>query len=259
MKQNFNAREPKFITSADNLEIKHIVKLHSTKTRKEFRQFIAEGFRAIETIAKRFEIKKLFVIQENFILAQDKFETEATVVTPALMAKMSSAITPSGILALFDIPQYEQKIIDSALVLAQISDPGNMGTLLRTAAACNVKTAIIVEGTDPWSPKVVQASAGTIANLNILQITWEKLLEIKSNYKLCALVVTGGNQPQNLDLSKSLLVIGNEAHGLPQDWIDSCEQKLTLPMPGGTESLNAAVAGSIAIYLSKVTGCDISI
>lgn len=111
------------------------------------------------------------------------------------------------------------------------------------------KNVIIVQGCDPWSPKVIQASAGTIALVSIIQCSWEELIAKKGSTKLCALVVKDGYKPEDLDLKKSLLVVGNEAQGLPEAWIGQCEQKMTIPMPGNTESLNAAVAGSIALYL----------
>lgn len=88
--------------------------------------------------------------------------------------------------------------------------------------------------------------------VNIFQWDWAELLEKKGDIPLCALVVSDGRPPHKLHNVESLLVIGNEAHGLPQEWIDACEQKITLPMPGNVESLNAAVAGSIALYLSKI-------
>jgi RNA methyltransferase, TrmH family len=126
-----------------------------------------------------------------------------------------------------------------------------MGTLIRSCAAMNYKTVVCIKGTDPWSPKVVQASAGTIGMVNIFQVTWDELIQNKQNLNLCALVVSGGNKPQDIDLSNTLLVVGSEAHGIPDEWLGQCEQKLTLPMPGKTESLNAAVAGSIALYLAQ--------
>ena len=75
--------------------------------------------------------------------------------------------------------------------------------------------------------------------------------ENKKDLKLIALVVKDGTPPDTINFENSLLVIGSEAHGIPTQWAEQCEEKLTLPMPGNTESLNAAVAGSIAIYLAS--------
>jgi TrmH family RNA methyltransferase len=128
-----------------------------------------------------------------------------------------------------------------------------MGTLIRTAAALGKKTVIVAEGTDPWNIKVVQASAGTIGLVNIHSLSWRELLKKKGGRPLAALVVKDGIHPKKIDLSHALLVIGNEAHGLPTAWLRDCEYKITLPMPGNIESLNAAVAGSIAMYLAWAT------
>lgn len=176
-----------------------------------------------------------------------------TIVSDSVMNKMSSSVTPSGILGVFSIPKNQPlNQLNNGIVLAQISDPGNMGTLIRTAAAMNVKTVIIVEGTDPWSPKVVQATAGCLAFVNMFCIDWPTLVQSakQHNIKLVAMVVSGGKKPDELSFENSLLVIGNEAHGMPEAWIHDCDAAMTLPMPGKTESLNAAIAGSIAMYLA---------
>ena len=165
------------------------------------------------------------------------------------MEKISTTKTPSGYLAVFTIPKQPQPTVERGIVLANITDPGNMGTLMRSAAAMNIKTVVVVDGVDPWSPKVVQASAGSVGTLTIYQCSWQELLKHKQEKKLCALVVKNGKAPQEHELNDVFLVIGNEAHGIPSDWLNDCELKCTLPMPGKTESLNAAVAGSIALYL----------
>lgn len=242
----------KIIISLTNPEVKTVVSLHMPKYRKALNQFIAEGIRTCKTLLDAgFEPERIYATAALFpdaleISGNDRSITE---VTPEVMEKMTAATTPSGILMVFPIP--ETPILEkltAGLVLAQIFDPGNMGTLIRTAAAMNVKTVVCIEGSDCWSPKVVQASAGTIGLLNIFQISWQTLQEHKQALKLCALVVKDGMHPNELDLAQSLIVVGNEAHGIPEEWVNACEQKLTLPMPGRAESLNAAVAGSIALY-----------
>lgn len=96
---------------------------------------------------------------------------------------------------------------------------------------------------------MVQATAGTIGMVHIIETDWQTLRTYHAD-KLCALVATGGKTPEELDKSKQrLLVVGNEAHGIPSEWLTDCNEKLTLPMPGSTESLNAAIAASIALYL----------
>ncbi len=241
----------KLITSLANPEVKLVTSLHHSKYRKEHNLFIAEGLRTCSTLIQSgMTPTAVYATAEVFDEVSALVNPELiTDIMPDVLAKMSTATTPSGLLMVFPIPaQPALTSLSHGLVLAQISDPGNMGTLFRSAAAMNIKTIVCVESCDPWSPKVVQASAGTIASLSIFQISWKTLLEYKQELKLCALVVHGGNDPKELDLAKSLLVIGSEARGIPAEWIANCEQKLTLAMPGKIESLNAAVAGSIAMY-----------
>ena len=169
------------------------------------------------------------------------------------MKKMSTVATPSGFLGLFEIPAPPApQQLTAGLVLAQISDPGNMGTLIRTAIACGVTSIVIVEGVDPWSAKVIQSSAGTISWIHVFEFDWQTLIDHKKDLQLCALVVSEGIMPTELNPTKSLLVVGNEAHGIPSQWQQHCDQLVTLPMPGKTESLNAAIAGSIALYWTFV-------
>lgn len=243
----------KKITSPSNPLIKETVKLHTTKERKKQQLFIVEGIRAIQTFLEAGHTPKNFFVTEKAFPEAAKIlpKTNPFLVSESVMKKLSTASTPSGILCVFPIPKTPAlKTLGPGLVLAQISDPGNMGTLIRTAIALNKKTVVVVEGTDPWSPKVIQASAGTIAYASIFELSWQELVKAKGTLDLCGLVVKGGKSPQKIDATNSLLVVGSEAHGIPEAWLADCDSRMTLPMPGGIESLNAAVAGSIALYLS---------
>ncbi len=245
----------KTIKSRQNPEIKSVVQLHQKKYRIFQRQFIAEGFRVIKTFIESGHEPIVLYTADNMVDHAMELVPEnlITIVTKEIMQKISTASTPSGLLAVFYLPtQPSPDKLGPGLVLAHIADPGNMGTLIRSCAAMNYKTVVCIKGTDPWNPKVIQASAGTIGMVNIFQLNWDELIQYKENIQLCALVVSGGNRPNEIDLTNSLLVIGSEAHGIPQEWLDQCEQKMTIPMPGKTESLNAAVAGSIALYLAAI-------
>jgi RNA methyltransferase, TrmH family len=245
----------KNINSPENPLVKKVVQLHSAKYREKYHEFIAEGFRTISTlITADKELITLFTVEDFLYDAQQIApEKSIIVVTPAVMKKMSTAKTPSGLLAVFHIPrQASRATLTPGIVLAQISDPGNMGTLIRTAAAMNKKTIICVETVDPWNPKVVQASAGALGNVSIFEMSWQDLLRNKKNIPLCALVAIEGKSPENVNLKDALIVVGNEGAGIPDEWITQCDEKITLPMPGKFESLNAAVAGSIALYLAAI-------
>ena len=245
----------KQITSPDNQLVKHVVQLHSSKYREKYQEFIAEGFKTISTLLHaESKLMTLFSTEEFLYdakqIADDK---KIMCVTPAVMQKISCSKTPSGLLAIFSIPaqpSFDQ--LGAGIVLAHIADPGNMGTLIRTAVAMNKKTVVCVETVDPWNPKVVQASAGAIGEVALFRITWHDLIHNKGDLPLCALVATEGKTPDAVNLHHALIVVGNESAGIPAEWIAQCDEKMTLPMPGKFESLNAAVAGSIALYLSTV-------
>ena len=242
------------ISSIDNSLIKSVVKLHQSKYRDQEKRFIAEGMRVITSLAaSKMELIQLFVLRElvkEAPAALVNAAQKAYIVTDNVMKKISQSETPSGFLAVFRQPNYilPSHITDAGLVLAQINDPGNMGTLIRTAAALALPDVFIVEGCDVWNHKVIQASAGTLGMVNIHEITWQELVQKVPAQQLCALVLHNGTPIQKAEIQNKLLVVGNEAHGLPEEWIARCGHQVILPMPGKAESLNAAVAGSIALY-----------
>lgn len=239
------------LASTANPLIKQITTLHTSKGRQKQRRCIAEGIRTINTVVNAgWKPEHIIANAAMYHDALDQFpNTQVTAVTDAVMRKISTATTPSGILAVFPLPGIpDPKKLSSGIVLAGISDPGNMGTLIRTCAAFDKHSVVVVEGCDPYSPKVMQSSAGTIAQVTIFEWTWQELLKHKESVKLISLVPEGGQVPSTIHAPECLIVIGSEAHGIPDDWVASSEFKATIPMPGGTESLNAAVAGAIALH-----------
>lgn len=243
----------KHITSRLNDEIKLVAVLGSAHARKKQQRFIAEGKRTCLTlIGGGMRLLALYVTQRGLEeIGTAVAEQKMVLVDDHVMEKISQMSTPSGIVGVFALPAAPDLSLMTApgIVLARLADPGNMGTIIRTAAAMNVTTIVAIDCVDPWSPKVIQASAGVTAGMRIFALSWEEFLAHKGSHKVCALVARGGQSPAILDLKTSYLVLGSEAHGIPQEWLAHCEQKVTLPMPGKAESLNAAVAGSIALYL----------
>lgn len=239
------------LTSTANPIIKQITALHSSKGRNKQLRCIAEGLRTIETIVKAgWKLERIYATSNQYHDAVDLFgETKVMAVSDAVMNKLSTATTPSGILAVFPLPGIpDPKNLTAGIVLAGVSDPGNMGTLIRTCAAFGKKSVVVIEGCDPFSPKVIQSTAGTIAQMNIFEWSWQDLMKHKASLELMCLVKDGGVSPHTLKTPDSLIVIGSEAHGVPQEWQNECDHLVTIPMPGGTESLNAAIAGSIGLY-----------
>lgn len=241
----------KIITSKQNPEIKALCALHHNKYRASEQKFLAEGQRTINTLMTRYNPIQLYMTEEVYAQQHGTYdETIITLVSHDIMTKISTTEHASGIMGLFNIPSTPNRALTKGLVLANINNPGNMGTLIRTAAAMNCRTIVIVEGVDPWHPKVIQATAGTIALIDIFELSWSELLHKKNKLRLCGLVINDGQESNVLRNNDLLLVVGNEATGIPDQWLADCELTCTLAMPGETESLNAAVAGAIALYIA---------
>ena len=246
----------KIIRSRINPIIKKICSLYKKKGRSQHKLFCAEGVRTISTLLEhKVVLEQLYVVEEKVsqlpFLVKDK---DITLISTDVMKKISTTTSCAGFVGVFHIPKSPREKLSAGIVLVGMSDPGNVGTLIRTAAALNKKTVVLVDSVDPWSPKVVQASVGTLAAVNIYCYTWQELLLYKNSLDLCALVVDGGKGIETVGSENNLLVVGSEAHGLSPEYVAQCDVKITLPMPGNTESLNAAVAGSVALYVQYLAG-----
>jgi len=247
----------KQITSLSNPLITLTTSLHHGKYRTKHKLFIAQGLRTCTTllnIPAYHNPHAVFVTEQYAAWAHThNIDAHTYLVSDAIMKKISTTTTPSGIVCVFHLISPEiPAVMAPALALVNSTDPGNMGTLIRTAAALKAAAVFVIGGTDPWSPKVVQASAGTGGLIPIIQIEWNLFhaQAKKHNAHIYALTVSGGKNPRTLSFNNSVLVVGNEAHGLSDTILKNCDELITLSMPGGTESLNAAVAGAIALYVA---------
>jgi TrmH family RNA methyltransferase len=239
---------PAFISAPDNPLIKRLVQLHDAPARREQCAFLAEGLRLIDGfIQAGWQPLELF-IREG--LEKPGHWPEATTISARVAQRLSSATTASGYVALFALPTPPPIIVaDGGLILTGVADPGNVGTLIRSAAAFGIRQVVLDGGADPFGPKAVAATAGALALVAIHRGGPEL---VAGGAPACALVVSGGVAPSALPPGRRWLVVGGEANGIPSVWLQACCEFLTLPMPGGTESLNAAVAGSIAAYVLSV-------
>jgi len=244
----------KIIESLSNEAVKEVVRLHLSKGRAELGAFFVEGKRACITFIKNgYKPLSAFVTQEHVSSLQEYVSEDIIAeVSDAVIKKMSASITPSGILCVFALPKNpDLRSLSSGLVLADITDPGNMGTLIRSCAAFGYNSVIVIGGCDPFSPKALQASAGTLPLISLFEWTWEELTMHKGKLTLAALVVNNGIPLKNLPAQDILFVVGNEAHGLPEKWVNECDHKVTLEMSAQVESLNAGIAGTLALALFK--------
>lgn len=189
------------ISSHANPLVQQAVKLHSAKHRTFLQKFIAEGLRTISTLIDAGHKPLTLFVTEEVISTACKLTEESAIfqVSDDIMQKISTTKTPSGFVAIFAIPPRPSfDKLGAGIVFTCLQDPGNAGTLIRTAAAMNRKTVVFIESVDPWNPKVVQASTGAIGLVDIFCIPWKTLVEKKGSHKLHALTVADGKIHLNL-------------------------------------------------------------
>lgn len=173
-------------------------------------------------------------------------------VTRPVLERIAGTANPRGPIAVISIPAEIERTGDEIWV--DTSDPGNAGTLIRSAAAFGFSVTLAPEAVDPWSPKVVRAAAGGHFRTPV------SIGEPRTDTVTIATVASGGTPVdrigEHLTNGTVTLLIGNEAHGLPPEATDAADALVTIPMVGGIESLNASVAGAICMYqiaLHRVT------
>jgi TrmH family RNA methyltransferase len=174
-------------------------------------------------------------------------------VSDNIIDQISLQVSSSGMIAIFAIPEQSKDFDTNSVILAQVSDPGNLGTIVRTCAAFGILNIICINCCDVWSPKVVQSAVGNLSKVNIINLSWQEMInyKLKNNLKICGLVVDSQNSIKNIKNNSYILVIGNEANGIPQEWQKDCDILATIKMQNNVESLNASIAAAIAIYEIK--------
>jgi RNA methyltransferase, TrmH family len=253
------------ITSAHNPKIQQIRNLLGRRQERLHSQtFVVEGVRlAEEALHSGWQPQNIFFTDQlsgrgkTLLEGFSKSGADVEEITPQLMESLAETEAPQGILATFamrDLP-LPQGRLDFVLVLDNVRDPGNLGTLLRTACAAGMQAVLLTPGTtDVFSPKVLRAGMGAQFKLPALTLAWEKIQSIchtQSNPPLKIFLAEGrqGTACWELDLRQPLaLIIGSEAEGASDNARQLADGWVKIPMPGGSESLNAAVAGSILIF-----------
>ncbi len=254
------------ITSSSNPTIKKIKSLHRKKDRWISKQYIAEGIKMVEEIVDDgYEVEYLIYTDKLFDLKgglelfnRIKSYKNLINVPEGLYKEITKVETPQGIMAVLP---FRESSIDSMLekanpflvLLDRIQDPGNLGTIIRTADAFGVDGILITEGSvDGYNPKVVRATMGSIFRINMLHIkkSISILKELKDKgIKIYSTSLQGQNYIQEVNFKgPSLLIIGNESRGVADELLKMADNLIKIPMVGKAESLNAAVASSIIMY-----------
>lgn len=232
-----------------NSQIKHIVSLKQKKFRTEHQQFVVEGVKLVnELLASDLEVVGVYTTDNSVI------NSDATVISEQQLKKISNLETPNKVLAVAKIPKHDFSIAETQnklmLALDNISDPGNLGTIIRTAAWFGIDTVICSQNTvDAWNPKVVQATMGALFRTNVIYTDLEKVVaELRqNNIPVYSTALDGENIYETTLTANGLIIIGNESHGVAENLLQLASKKLHIPSfsKGVAESLNAAVAAGV--------------
>jgi len=234
-----------------NRRVAEAARLHRAEERRSRRLTLLEGPHLVEEAVKAgLPLVDIFALPDDPDAARwaRSAEIELVVVGEEALRRLSSTQTPQSPVAVMQIPQRPLDPGRSVLVAWQIADPGNLGTMIRTAAAFGLDVGVMAGAVDPWSPKVLRAASGGHFQTGVAAI--EDLGTFQA-IKVAA-VLTGGSSPRTLPAGRLALLIGSEAHGLPGAVVDTADVLVSIPMAGAAESLNAAAAAAILAYEASI-------
>lgn len=239
------------ITSRANENIKKLkLLIKDKKCRYDAGEYVAEGVTIVKDIPSEL-ISRVFIREGDFdklsYLAKGK---PCYSVKDDVFDSVADTKTPSGAIAVIKIPEKRAIEGNLALLLCGVSDAGNVGTIIRTACARGIDSVICVNTADPYSPKAVRAAMGGTCKVNICQTDLQSALDMLDEYELIALDMGGICIYDYKQTGKTVLAVGNEAHGVPAEVLTKADKIVSIPMvENGVESLNAAVSAGIAMYL----------
>jgi len=250
-----------YIQSKDNLLIKDIRKLKEKRYRVSSNMFLVEGFRFVqEALDSGFEVVSIFISatgepkyeNSNMKIKQSE-NTKVYIISDSLFKSICDTDNPQGIIAVLKDKPVEIKYDHGFYMLAdKIQDPGNMGTIIRTAHAAGALGVLITKGTvDIYNEKTLRATMGSIFKIPVIyddDLSLVKKLR-DGGFKLVASSLDTDKNFYDVDLKGKIIIsVGNEGNGISAEIYNISDLKIKIPMPGGAESLNAAVAASIMMY-----------
>ena len=236
------------IKSETNTTYKYINKLKQKKYRNKFNRFIVESKKIVDEISdknitEKVDIEFVFVNEDN---KDYKTNEKKIVFSNSLFDKLSSMKNPQGVSAVVKNLSQREVSSDKILLVDNLQDPGNMGTIIRCAEAFDFKDIILFDDcVDIYNPKTLRASMGSIFRINIKKLTEDDLIKLKKTYKLLAADMNGIDLKDFKSKDKFILAIGNEANGISDTIRNLTDEFLSIKMKGHIESLNAAIAASI--------------
>ncbi len=232
-----------YLTSLNNEKVKYFKKLLQKKYRDEYNLFLVEDEHLVS------EAIKLNLAKEIITTNDVTYSVPTYVVTNEIMKELSNQVTSTNVIAVCEKIK-EKEINGNIIVLDDIQDPGNLGTILRSAVAFNFPNVILSNNSvDVYNPKVIRASEGMIFHLNIIRCDIKEFLNnLDKKYTKITTSVTMGEDIKNIECDNYAIVIGNEGNGVSKEVSSLCDKNAYIKMDSNCESLNAGVSASILMY-----------
>ena len=238
------------ITSLDNEKVKNVVKMQNKKYRDEVGLFVVEGEHLLKEVYSEGLIKEVFLLEGEEL----SFDIEYTVVSSLVMRKMSELESIPKVLAVCKKNTNDEIVGDRILLLEDIQDPGNLGTIIRSSVAFNVSSIVLSKKcVDLYNSKVIRATQGMFCHIPVISMDIEDAIKILRDrgVTIYSTNVVNGVDVRTLDKtnrSRFALVMGNEGAGVSRKVQMLCDKNLYIPMDSKVESLNVGVACSIILY-----------
>ena len=258
------------IESVQNSMVKHAYSLKVPKKAKESVDFLCEGFHlALEALVSGLRCRFIFATKggwehpdgQRIHLEAQKAKVKCFEVTSKIVSYLADTVTPEGVFVVVEKPQpaWPSPPFSKILAVYQVQDPGNMGTLFRSAEAFGAQGIFLTEGCcDLFNPKAVRASMGSLFRLPFRAgETWKSYMEWldQNGFHSYALTMKVSKPIPMVRFSTPMSIwVGAEGSGLPDDLAAACEERVRIPMAGKVESLNVGVAASLALYFAQSQG-----
>lgn len=251
-----------YIQSKDNKTIKHIISLQQRKYRQKFGEYTVEGIRAVTDIGKKDFLRSILIREskrsELEPLVQKGFTVSSVyVVQDPIFDKIEHSVNGQGILGIAKkcVNDLHSLIVEDGLYVALdgVQDPGNLGTIIRTAVAAGAKAIFLLKGTvDPYNEKCVRSTMSALCNIPIFEdVTLSEFYDFIKDNTIKTYVTSLENAKPYHTISypkRTMIILGNEGNGVSREIIEMCDQAITIPMYGDIESLNVSIAAALCMY-----------
>ncbi len=238
------------ITSLNNQKIKEILKLKQKKFREEKKLFLIESYKVfLEAEKVNLKIKELFVEEKFANIINKKYEHITTLIDEKVSNKLSNFVSSCGFFAVIEKPKIKMINNENFLILDNIQDPLNLGAIIRTSVATNIKNIYCLNCVDEFNDKTIRASMGNVFKVNIIHTKLEDLKVICKNKEIFAADMNGENlfltnKPKN----NFGVILGNEGNGVCEEVKMLANKTISIPMQNDVESLNVSVSAGIILY-----------